>query len=82
MQMNKSMLREYQDRWRAVAEIEATEQRQSTAAQRWKKLNSLIRMAAALGLLRKNEDEQVDAVRQRWNLLKKIYLTESQRQIE
>ena len=75
MQMDKSMLTAYQDRWKAVAAIEAAEQRQISVAQRWRKLNSLVRMAAGLGLLRKGDDDaQVSAVRERWNLLKQLYL--------
>jgi len=82
MQMDKSMLTAYQERWQAVAEIEAVEQRQASTAQRWRKLNSLVRMAAGLGLLRKEDaDEQLAIVRQRWNLLKQRHLTSSQSQI-
>lgn len=76
------MLKAYQDRWKAVEAIEAVEQRQISVAQRWRKLNSLVRMAAGLGLLRKEDDDaQVSMVRNRWNLLKQMYLAKSQRQI-
>ena len=79
--MDKSVLTAYQDRWKAVAEIEIVEQRQASMAQRWRKLNSLVRMAAGLGLLRKEDDDaQVSIVRNRWNLLKQMYLAKSQRQ--
>jgi hypothetical protein len=81
MQLNKSMLTAYQDRWKAVAEVEAREQRQTSVAQRWRKLNSLVRMAAGLGLLQKDDDVQIQIVRERWNLLRDLYLAKSQRQI-
>jgi hypothetical protein len=74
MQMNKAMLTAYQDRWQIVAEAEMAEQRQTSSAQRWRKLNSLVRMAAGLGLLRKDDDAQTNVVRDRWVLLKRLYL--------
>ncbi len=78
MQMDKSMLTAYQDRWQVVAEVEVAEQREMSTAQRWRKLNSLIRMAAGLGLLRKDDDDaQISVVRNRWNHLKKLYLAKS-----
>ena len=72
--MNKSMLIEYQERWKAVAEVELMEQRQASIRQRWQQLNAIVRMAAGLGVLYKDEDGQVDIVRQRWNVLKDLYL--------
>ena len=82
MQLDKSVLTAYQNQWQAVAEVEVVEQRQASMAQRWRKLNSLVRMAAGLGLLRKGDDDaQVSAVRDRWNLLKQMHLAKSQRQI-
>lgn len=76
--MNKSMLTAYQDRWQIVAEVEVAEQRQMSAAQRWRKLNSLVRMAAGLGLLRKDDEAQIAVVRNRWALLKGLHLAKSQ----
>ena len=82
MQMDKSMLAAYQDRWKAVAVMEAVEQRQISVAQRWRKLNSLVRMAAGLGILRKGDvDTEVVVVRDRWNHLKQLYADKSQRRI-
>jgi len=81
MQLNKSMLIAYQDRWKAVADVEAEEQRQTSVAQRWRKLNALVRIAAGLGLQRREDDEaQVAVVRDRWNRLKQLHLAKSQRQ--
>jgi len=76
--MNKSMLEAYQERWQSVARVEAEEQRQLTFAQRWRKLNSLIRMAAGLDILQKSNDPQIESVRVRWNLLRNLYIAELQ----
>lgn len=54
IQMNKSMLRDYKNRWQTVAEFEVIEQQQTSIVQRWQKLNALVRMAAGLGLLSKD----------------------------
>lgn len=81
MKMDKSVLMAYQDRWKAVVEIEAAEQRQTSIAQRWRKLNALVRMAAGLGLLQKADDDtQISDVRVRWNHLKQLHVAKSQRQ--
>jgi hypothetical protein len=82
MKMDKSMLTAYQDRWKLVAEIEVAEQRQTSVAQRWQKLNALVRMAAGLGILQKDNDAQIQAVRQRWALLKRLHLAETEGQTE
>jgi hypothetical protein len=82
MDLNKSMLTEYQDRWKAVANVEKIEQQQTSVAQRWRKLNALVRMAAGLGLLQKEDDDtQISEVRERWNRLKQLHAAKSQRQI-
>ncbi|MEM7112383.1 MAG: hypothetical protein AAF614_08120 [Chloroflexota bacterium] len=80
MQINKAMLTAYQNRWQMVAEVEAKEEQQTPIAQRWQKLNSLVRMAAGLGLPKKDEDAQVIVVRNRWMLLKEQYLAQPQKQ--
>jgi hypothetical protein len=82
MDLNESMLTAYQDRWKAVADIEKIEQQQASVAQRWRKLNALVRMAAGLGLLQKEDDDtQISDVRDRWNRLKQLHVAKSQRQI-
>ena len=74
MQIDKAMLTAYQDRWQMVADTEAIEQRQTSVAQRWQKLNSLVRMATSLGLLQEEDDVQATTVRNRWLLLKQQYV--------
>ena len=76
MSVDQAQLIAYRERWAAVAEIEAAEQRETTVAQRWQKLNSILRMAAGLGIAAQKDDEQIAVVRQRWNFLKDRYLAE------
>ena len=74
------MLKAYQRRWEAVAEIEAMERQQISLIERWHKMNALLRMAAALGLRLHGNDPQDDSIRQRWNRLAEIYLADVERQ--
>jgi hypothetical protein len=67
-------LRQYQERWRAVAEVEEIEQLRATPAMRWRQVNSLIRMAAALELTLTDSDDGDEEVWRRWNLLRAAYL--------
>lgn len=72
------MLEEYRDRWQMVADFEAEEQRQTSFAQRWQKLNALLRMATALGLQVNDSDDQDEIIWQRWNQLRASYLVQAQ----
>jgi hypothetical protein len=74
MQLEKSMLEAYRNRWQAVADRENEEQRRMSFVDRWKKLNSVIRFAQTLGLVRQTDEQQIDLVRQRWNELKDRHL--------
>jgi len=74
MEMDKLMLQEYRTRWQAVATAEKIEQQSASFAQRWRQLNSIIRMATALDLQINAKDDQIETVRQRWNKLKTAYL--------
>ena len=76
MQITKSELLAYQNRWKAVAEAEAEELRQTSLADRWRQLNAVMRMAAGLDILQEDSDdsEQIIAVRERWNRLKDRYV--------
>ena len=69
------MLEAYKNRWQAVADRENEEQRQMPFIDRWKKLNSIIRLAQTLGLVRQTDEQQIDVVRQRWNELKDRYVS-------
>jgi hypothetical protein len=70
--MEAEELREYQDRWRAVVAVEREEQRQASVESRWRQLNRLLAMAAALGLKMNASQGDVDTVRRRWNRLKDL----------
>lgn len=75
--MEASMLKEYRNRWQVVAEIEETEQQMASLALRWRQLNSIVQMALALGLLNADSEEEVEAIRYRWNKLREAYIQAS-----
>lgn len=72
--MEASILKEYRKRWQMVAEIEETEQQMASLALRWRQLNSIVQMALALGLLNADNEEEVEAIRYRWNKLREAYI--------
>lgn len=72
-QLQKAMLEDYRDRWQMVADFEADEQRQTSYAERWRKLNAILRMATTLGLQVDARDEQDDVIWERWNRLRDRY---------
>ena len=74
--LDKEMLKAYQNRWQAVAEIKNAELQQATIRQRWKQLNTLLRMAAALGLQPENDIEEDDIIYQRWNRVRELYISQ------
>jgi hypothetical protein len=72
--MDKEQVRLFQDRWRAVEEIEAQERMAETIESKWRKLNALYLLGKQLGLLRSEIDEQEIAVYLRWaKLIKSNY---------
>lgn len=76
--MDKTLAEQYRMRWQAVAEIETLEQRQASLSQRWQKLNSIMRMAIALGLKPEADAAQEQVIYQRWNKLRRLYLLEAE----
>ena len=58
----------YRDRWQAVAEIERQEQQIASVEVRWRQLNSVIRLAIGLGILKTDQSEE--EIYQRWAKLK------------
>jgi hypothetical protein len=73
--LDKEMLKAYRNRWQAVAEIKNEELQRTTIRQRWKQMNALLRMAAALGLQPESDNEEDDIVYQRWNRLRELYIS-------
>ena len=74
--MDKLMLQAYRTRWQTVATFEKMEQQIASYSERWRQLNSIIRVASALDLQIHASDTQVESVRQRWNKLKTAYLND------
>ena len=79
--IDRDMLEAYQRRWQVVADMEAQERQQVSVAHRWRQLNALLRMAAALGLQPTGDSQQDDMVRQRWNRLTEAYLAQAERRL-
>lgn len=52
--LTREALEAYRSQWEAVAQIEAEERRQATIAQRWQKLNGMLKLTIALRLYKKN----------------------------
>ena len=65
--MVNTELRAYRERWQAVEEMELQESRDASIQVRWQQLNSLVRLAAGLGLRMECDEEPV---RERWLRLK------------
>jgi hypothetical protein len=72
-QMQKKLMRQFRDRWQAVAAVEAEEQKAASIALRWKQLNSIVHLAADLNLPISAMDNGEEAVWQRWSRLKERY---------
>lgn len=68
--MDPDLAREYRVRWPAVAEVEEAEQQWATIAERWEKLNAILRMAVALGLDLQAHGQDEEVVWERWARLK------------
>ena len=69
--MNPQLVKEFRERWQAVAAVEAEEQRAASIALRWQQTNAIFRLAMDLGLPLAEEDSaEIKAVRRRWALLK------------
>lgn len=63
-------MREFRDRWQAVAAIEVEEQRSASFALRWRQTNTILRLAIGLGLSLTEIDEAEGLVYHRWAMLK------------
>jgi len=58
----------YQDRWRAVAEVELQELRSTSVETKWRQLNSIISLAIRMGIFKQDPSEEL--VYQQWAKLK------------
>ena len=65
----KSALKFYRERWKAVEEIEQQELRSMSIEKHWKQINNLARFAFENGLIRSDDDGEME-VFLRWAKLK------------
>ena len=70
--MSDKLVKEFRERWQAVAAIEAEEQRTASMALRGQQTNAILRLAIGLGLPLMEPDEEKEVVHQRWAKLKGI----------
>ena len=68
--MDKQLAKEFRDRWKAIAAVEAEEQRAASLDLRWKQMNAILGLAMVLKMPLMAPDRQEDIVRQRWVKLK------------
>lgn len=75
MTMEKQDLQAFRERWQTVAEVEKSELRQMSVAQRWQQFNAILRMAVALELpLLQDDIGEIITIRQRWRRLQEALL--------
>lgn len=70
--MDKQLAKEFRERWKAVASLEAEEQRAASLDLRWRQMNAILGLAMALKMPLIAPDRQEDIVRQRWVKLKSL----------
>jgi len=73
--MSDQLMKEFRERWQAVAAIESEEQRTTSVALRWQQTNAILRLAIGLGLPLTEPDEEEEVIRQRWAKLKGVQKT-------
>ncbi len=67
-------IRDYVERWQAVAEREREERRRLSPQQHWQQFCALIALAEELGLdWRQQNEQEVAEVRRRWVHLKEAF---------
>ena len=72
--MDKQLAKEFRDRWKAIAAVEAGEQRAASLDLRWKQMNAILGLAMVLKMPLMAPDRQEDIVRQRWVKLKSLQI--------
>lgn len=61
--MNTQQVRQFRERWQAVAAVERAERQAASMEQRWRQLNAIVRLAMGLQVTPKPDE---DPVYQRW----------------
>lgn len=69
--LDKHLVREYRERWRAVEAVDSAEQQLSSVAWRWQQLDAIYKLAAGLHLTEKDSREDEAAGYEHWSLLKR-----------
>jgi hypothetical protein len=70
--MNRQQAREFRARWQSVKAVEIEEQRTASITSRFQQMNAVFKMGMGLGLLRTEDDAEINAVRRRWVRLKEM----------
>ena len=73
--VTKAQMEEYRARWQMVNEFQVIERQAATVEQRWRKFNSIIRMARELGLKKSENKDELEAVQK----LKQLKKTKTQK---
>ena len=68
--MSEFDIKNYRNRWEVVKVVEAKELREASLAQRWKKLNSIARLAFESGISPEPDQSKME-VHKRWAKLRK-----------
>lgn len=68
--LSSDLLKQFRDRWHAVAAVERQEQQSASIALRWQQMNGLWHLALGLDITASDREEE--GVRQRWAKLKGI----------
>ena len=67
--MDRKLVKEFRERWQAVAAVENEEQEAASVGLRWQQLNAIVQLALELGIFPVERAEEA-AVRERWMKLK------------
>jgi hypothetical protein len=70
--MNRQQAEEFRARWQPVKAVEVEEQRTASITSRFQQMNAVFKMGIGLGLLRTEDDAEIEAVRRRWARLKEM----------
>ena len=71
--MSNELIRQFQSRWQAVADVEVSEQRAASITLRWQQMNSILQLAWGLKIPTKSNREE-EVVWRRWAKLKGVQI--------
>ena len=70
--MSDELIRQFQNRWQAVAAVEVSEQRAASIALRWQQMNSILQLAWGLQIPTVESNQKEEIVWRRWAKLKGV----------